>query len=88
MREKLRKLYERAVVLLQATPAHAAAAVAFLTAVQTQLVPMLPVAWQAKALATLATVSASLGAIVKAVAAVTPVKPAERGLLPVDTPAD
>jgi hypothetical protein len=82
VREKLSTLWAKVKVVLGAAPFWGAAAVGLLTSVQLEVVPLLPGPWQVRAGAAIATALAIVGAIVRTVARVTPVPPAQRGLLP------
>lgn len=67
--------------LVAALPAQLAVAQALLVSLGI-VVPLLPVAWQAKAAAVLVAVGGWVAAAVRVVSRVTPVPVAQRGLLP------
>jgi hypothetical protein len=79
---KLEQLYTKALVLLTAVPTWGAAIIGVLAAIELQVVPLLPGDWQVRAASYIAGALAAIATIVKTVARVTPVKAAERGLLP------
>jgi hypothetical protein len=80
--DRAKRVWAQVQVLLQAVPARAAAVVGVLTIIQTQVVPVLPGDWGVKVTAWIAGAVGIIGAIVRAVARVTPVEASERGVLP------
>jgi hypothetical protein len=79
---KLTEFYAKALVLLTAVPTYGAVAVAVLTTVQLEVVPLLPADYGLQVGGRIATAVAIITALVKVVARVKPAAPAERGLLP------
>ena len=76
------KFVEGAKVVLKAAPLWISAALAFVTLVVTDVVPLLPDAWQGNVLSVTGTVIAVLTAALTIVRRVTPVEPDQRGILP------
>ena len=76
------KLLARARVILTAAPTYLVAAAAVVTIVADEAAKVLPTGWQDNAAQIAGAVLAVIGAAVAIVRRVTPVLPAERGILP------
>lgn len=83
MLEKLKQLVDRIVVILKAAPTYLVLASTVLTIIADELAKILPTPWADRLTALVITVTAALAAIVAIIRRVTPVAPAERGILPV-----
>lgn len=75
-------MWEKLKVLLSALPAQLAAVQSLLTAVAVIVVPVLPDNLALRVSAVVAVAAGWVATAIKAVSSVTPVPPAERGLLP------
>lgn len=76
-------MWQKVKVVLTALPTWGAAAVAVLTAFATHAVPVLPVAWQVKVAAVVASAVGGILVVVSVVSRVTPILfPDDKGLLP------
>jgi len=82
VRERLANLKAKVGVLLRAVPAWGAAAVAVLTVVGQNVVPLLPGPWAVRATGYVATALAAVATVVSVVSRVTPILyPSQKGLL-------
>jgi hypothetical protein len=87
VKQWLKDLPAKAMVLLSAWPTLAASLTAVLAVVGSELVPKLPGDWPVKAAAWVAAALAMIGVVSAAVARVTPIlHPSEKGLLPLELP--
>lgn len=81
--------WKKAGVVLKALPTRAAAVVALLTTVSLEVVPVLPVTWQLKVGAWVASAIGGITAVVAVISRVTPILwPEDKGLLPKDDTID